>query len=869
MSDLPERARFAQIDAELDALLACAPDQRVQRLAAVQARDPEAARVLHRLLAAATGTDRLDAALGSAMAHAVGTESGRPGELLGDWQLVEPLGRGGMAEVWLGVGERAHRGQQAAIKRLPARLASRELLARFARERRILAAFDDPGIARLIDGGFDAAGLPWIALEYVDGTDLVSWCDQRALGVDERLRLFCEIATTVARAHRHLIVHRDIKPSNVMIDRDGRARLLDFGIAKLLDPEPASDEHPATVLGGRVLTPDYASPEQVRGLEVTVASDVYQLGLLLHELLTGERPFRRSGRTTAEHEHQIVAVDAELPSRVAHADTTEGSAVQRAASRSSTPVALVRNLRGDLDAIVYRALRKDPALRYATVDALCDDVSRHRAHLPVRARRPQLAYLTQRFLRRHAAGSLMVLALLAATLFYTLSVIRQAAALEREVAVNRESRAYLVTLFRKADPGFTGGREASAADVLRRGAEHAMDGLADQPELQADMLSLLSQVYLARSEAREALPLAQRAVQLQRTLPEIHAATRRSALHTLGQTYVYLGNLAAAEAPLREALAISARDVGLDAAESMAVRLSLARLLHHRGSFDAARAELQSMLAALAASPLVDAPIQRTTLVELADTERDGGRLLEAAALYRRALGDTPDPGSGPPMARADYGRCLLYLGRTDAARAFIERAAAVDQARFGAQHYIFAVHQRNLGLLAEADGRLQAADAALAGAIASYDRSLGRDHYYSAQLGIDHGFVLLQTDRSAEAQVVFEQAQAVLGGMVDGGHPAIAAAWLGRGLARWKSGAHAAAVADFRAARAHRARSFGALHPYTLAIDALLAAAQGRAPPALPGDDVVQWFELQRLRAAALAAGLATAAPAVRTVSR
>ncbi len=869
MTELPQRARFAQIDAEFDALLAIAPAQREMRLAHVRSRDPEAARLLEQLLAAASSTSRVDVALGSAMAAAVGTEGGRAGELLGDWQLLAPLGRGGMAEVWLGSGERAHRGQQAAIKRLPARLASRELLARFARERRILAAFDDPGIARLIDGGFDAAGLPWLALEFVDGTDLISWCDQRALGVEERLRLFGEIAATVARAHRHLIVHRDIKPSNVMIDRDGRTRLLDFGIAKLLDPGPASDEHPATEFGARVLTPDYASPEQVRGLEVTVASDVYQLGLLLHELLTGQRAFRRSGRSTAEHERQIIAEDAEPPSRVALAPTTEGTAEQRAAQRSATPLVLARALRGDLDAIVHRALRKDPALRYATVDALSDDLARHHAHLPLQARRPQLVYLTQRFLRRHAAGSLMVLALLCATGLYTVSLLRQSAALERQAAVNRETRAYLATLFREADPGLGGGTEASAADVLRRGAEHAMQGLGDQPELQADMLGLLSQVYLSRSEARAALPLAQRAVELQRELPDIYAPTRRSVLHTLGQTHVYLGNLSLAEAPLREALAISARHVGIDAPDSMPVRFSLASLLHHRGSFDAARAELQSMLSALAGPEFANAVIRTNTLVELADTERDAGRLPEAAALYASALGTPPDPDRGAPMARADYGRCLLYLGRVDDARAFIQSAAAADQARFGPQHYIAAVHQRNLGLLAEADGDLPAADAALAAAIATYDRSLGADHYYFAQLSIDHGFVLLQSDRANAALARFEQAQRVLRDVVDGGHPAVAAAWLGRGLARWQAGARDPAIADFRAARVHRSRSFGAAHPYTLAIDALLAATEGRATPPPRGDGVANWFEVRRLQRAARAVGLSAGAPATAQINR
>jgi serine/threonine protein kinase/tetratricopeptide (TPR) repeat protein len=319
------------------------------------------------------------------------------GQTLGPWRIVGVIGHGGMGMVY-----RAERADEAfrrevAIKVVRRGVQAQGVVRRFKRERETLAALDHPNIARVFDGGATASGDPYFVMEYVDGTAVDRYCDEHRLSIDERLRLFIEICRGVQYAHQNFVVHRDLKPDNILVSRDGVPKLLDFGIARLLLPGTSADEdaaHEATW----IVTPDFASPEQMAGRAVTAAADVYSLGVLLHVLLTGERPYHLAGTTPERLQRELSAAAVVPPS--AHIDQS-ARAIERAAARSTTPRQLARRLAGDLDAIVSKAISRDAASRYATVEQLIADLERHHRREVVLARRRDPWYVAIRFLQRH------------------------------------------------------------------------------------------------------------------------------------------------------------------------------------------------------------------------------------------------------------------------------------------------------------------------------------------------------------------------------------------------------------------------------------------------------------------------------------
>ena len=314
--------------------------------------------------------------------------------LVGPYRLVRAVGRGGMGRVYQA--EQEGIGRHVAIKLLRPAMASSQFVRRFRAEQKILAGLEHPGVARLYDAGTAGDGTPYLAMEYVEGVDLLTYCTANRLNVPERLRLFVRVCEAVQYAHQHLIVHCDLKPSNILVTPAGEPKLLDFGIARLLPDEFNVAETGGTVTGLRLMTPEYASPEQVRGEQVTTASDVYSLGVILYELLSGQKPYRVAGRTPHEIERLILEAVPTRPSAAIAEKAAEGHAPAGPSSKR-----LAALLRGDLDNIVLKALAKDRSRRYATAEELAEDARRHLGGLPVRARPDTLPYRTHKFLVRH------------------------------------------------------------------------------------------------------------------------------------------------------------------------------------------------------------------------------------------------------------------------------------------------------------------------------------------------------------------------------------------------------------------------------------------------------------------------------------
>jgi serine/threonine-protein kinase len=437
----------------------------------------------------------------------------REGETrLGPYRLLEALQSGGMGTVYAATRDDDQYNRRVAIKVLRAGLADGEAAHRFRFERQILARLEHPHIARLYDGGETSDGRPYLVMELIEGQQLDVYCDRNRLTLEARLGLFRKVCGAVQHAHQSLLVHRDLKPSNILVGADGEPKLLDFGIAKQLEPSASARADDLTRTGVRVMTPSYASPEQVRGEAITTASDVYSLGVLLYELVSGTGPYPIAGLPLHEIEDAICERPPERPSRAFDPGAPNGEEIAHA--RGLAPRALRRRLQGDLDNIVLMALRKEPHRRYPSAASLAEDVQRHLRDLPVAARPDTVTYRLRKLARRRretlAAAALLLLLATGFGAHLRTQSRRQEA--ERDKAESALS--FLVETFTAANPYENGGEHPTAQDLLDRGAARAATELANQPRVQAALLDAFGRVNaglarpaLARAQLERALEL--------------------------------------------------------------------------------------------------------------------------------------------------------------------------------------------------------------------------------------------------------------------------------------------------------------------------------------------------------------------------
>jgi eukaryotic-like serine/threonine-protein kinase len=456
----PERSneieRWHEIKDKLDAVLSLAPEQRAAYLDQASAADPELRRELQSLLASheQAGTDFLNVPPSQAAAHPSVLKDLDPehrdpmiGRRLGTYEIVEQIGVGGMGEVYRATRADDQYHKQVAIKLVRASQNSDFVIRRFKNERQILAGLDHPNIARMLDGGTTEEGIPYFVMELIEGQPITEYCDSRDLPIVERLKLFAAVCSALQYAHQRLIVHRDIKPSNILVTHEGTPKLLDFGIAKIVDTE--SETGPATLTIFRALTPGYASPEQVKGEPITTASDVYSLGVVLYEMLTGQHPYSAPGSTPHQIARAVCEVDPEKPSMVVRQTEGSPSACGQPPLRSATTVRLdessadrlSKRLSGDLDNIVLMALRKEPERRYPSVDKFAEDLRRHLVNLPVFARKDTAGYRISKFVARHKAGVAATAAAIIILMVGIVATLREAQIAREQASIARSQRA--------------------------------------------------------------------------------------------------------------------------------------------------------------------------------------------------------------------------------------------------------------------------------------------------------------------------------------------------------------------------------------------------------------------------------------------
>ncbi len=713
MGDLP-LDRWRQIDAVFAAVIERTEEERESYLRNVSRNDAALYDEVRNLLNSASAADGdrvlsgdpasfIDQLLRDVSQTLEHDDSGLPaGGQIDAYRLIEQAGRGGMATVYLAERDAGGVRQRVALKLVKRGTDTDEVLRRFARERRLLASLEHPHIARFYDAGASGDGRPYLVMEYVDGLPLTAYCDSRRLSVDGRVRLFKVVCRAVQFAHQNLIVHRDIKPSNILVTGDGEPRLLDFGIAKLLATD-SDDDDLQTRTGVRAFTPEYAAPEQIFGGAISTATDVYALGVVLHELLTGCRPTRISLDASPLVANDARDGEAVPPSMVVRRQAAELSHAV-AAARSTTSDRLHRTLHGDLDRIVLKALEREPSQRYQSAQQLLDDLERHDRGLPVLARPQTLGYRLRKYGRRHRAAIAAVAA--AVTLmagfagFHTQRITGERDRAQAEAAKARATTSFLQQLLGDAYPSVARGDTFSMDDLLRR-AVARVDSLTHQPEVQAEVLRTLGDVYREQGRFDDALELLERAVTIHRASTGRRPIALGSALSALGHLYYERQDYEKAIAAHQEELQIFLENVAAD--DSLVlyamnnVAVSAAALLRYDEAISMHR-EVLSRRHRLFSDTSALVHVTHNNVGHLLHSKRDfeGAEREHREALRLRRLAlPTDHPSIG--LALNNLGSTLEQLGRLEEAELLHRDALAIWQRVYGPDHHRIGLSASNL----------------------------------------------------------------------------------------------------------------------------------------------------------------------------
>jgi len=758
-----DREGWQRVSAILGEALEQPPEGRARYLDAACGGDAGLRKQVEELLAAersagsflATPAVERGAALVAEMAEALGEGEGSArGRLLGAYRLLDELGEGGMGTVHLAERADGQFEQRVAVKLLRQGLQGEEARRRFLQERQILARLEHPAIARLIDGGVTEEGTPFFVMELVLGKPVTTECDERRLGIDARLRVFLDVCEAVQYAHRNLIVHRDLKPSNILVDAGGRVKLLDFGIAKLLsEGDEARSESGRTLL--RALTPEYAAPEQLRGDPVTTATDVYSLGVLLYELLTGQGPYRVGRGAASELERAILEEEPPRPSARTGAKGRTMESGQR------------RRLRGDLDWIVLKALQKEPDRRYPSAEALATDIRRHLQGLPVSARGDALGYRARKFLRRHrlagAAAALVFLSLVAGLV----GTVWQARRAEGEARKAEAVKDFLKSLFSASDPAQAQGQERTARRLLEDGARRIETELKDQPAVQSEVARLIAAVYQQLGEYDLARPLLTADLERRRLLDGPRSVAAAESLTQLADVIYDAGEFDEAGAKYEEALAIQRERGGGRTPEVAELLWDLGGVRRNRDDLAGAEALDRQALALFVATKGEDSREAVNVRESLAIIYAQGGRLTEAVAMAQpvaawREKHDGPDH-PGTLNARYNLSSYLLRQGRSDEARLVAEGVVEGQRRVLGPRHDRLAVSLRVLARALDGADRAEEALPRIAEALAIHRERFTPGH---AQVALDlawQGVIEAHTARIPEAERDAREALRVL----------------------------------------------------------------------------------------------------------
>ncbi len=693
------------------------------------------------------------------------------GRRIGSYRLLREIGRGGMSVVYLAVRDDEHFERRVALKVIRPGFASghQEMMQRFRQERQILASLDHPNIAHLLDGGNTEEGLPYFVMEYIEGMQIDRYCEAHGLSIAQRLRLFQTVCRAVHHAHQNLVVHRDLKPSNVLVTPAGEPKLLDFGIAKLLNPQLTRAEVVSTTPSLQLMTAGYASPEQILGEPISTASDIYSLGVLLYELLSGRIPFSLEGLTPAEV--------ARLVSETPPAPPSQGF---KDPGASTAPVASL-HLHRDLDAIALMALRKEPRRRYRSAEQMAEDLGRFLDHRPVRARPETVVYRLGKWVRRNRLAA----ALAVAGVLFAAGMTAQAARASRALKLAEEHRGaaemeqlralrserakdstleLVIQLFLQGDPDHRGSSPTTTRDILERHLRNTERHLADQPLAQADIYQLAGRLYRELGKYDKSGPLLRRSYALRQFhLPTDHPYVADS-LHHLAHHHYALGEFARAEGEERAAHEIRRRYFGEESLEVAESLRQLGEILLAQDRTDEAETSLTRSLElhqALAhGSPRIASVLNGLAFLRyrLGDLEAAAAAANQSIAIQTEYFDfDHPEVGEALNLLS------LVHAKGGDHATAerLMMRVLDIWRQAYPRDHPSLAGALNDLGDLLVTKGEASRAEPFLREAVRIYRKiNGGRVSMLGTSL-TNLGWCLLLQDKQQEAIHIFDQARA------------------------------------------------------------------------------------------------------------
>jgi len=770
------RSRWRLIEDLFAEALELPPEDRARFLEEAAAGDPDLHREVSSLLESAASADQYFAGIASRAGMPRSQESQMErlaGREVGRWRLLHLIGRGGMGAVYLAERSDDQFQMRAALKVLPVGMTSAEAQRRFMAERQILARLSHPGIARLLDGGVMEDGTPYYVMEYVEGRPITAYCSAGSISLSERLDLFLAVCEAVSHAHRNLVVHRDLKPSNILVAADDRVKLLDFGIAKVLDADGASSVTGSSRLGNP-LTLAYASPEQVRAEPATTACDVYSLGVLLYELLTGIHPYRSGLATPVEAERTICHTMPPPPSAAVHEHATR------------------RDLRGDLDTIVLTAIRKEPERRYGSVAALAEDVRRYQAHRPILARPDRVGYRVARFVRRNRVATMAGIAIAVLLLSWFGTWIwamrrdqEQGRRIAEEAAISEEATRFLEGLFASAEISVGFADTVKARSLLDQGKERLLASASQSPATRLRLMASLAQTYHNMGLYQDEEEVLAAALDLAR--PMDGGAGLRSAdlITRLADSHHSERNYEESERLYREALAIYQR---LDPSSSRVVRLRRGVALAMR---ERAPDSALMLLREVHAVPMrhQDARLERLQVAhDLALMFRATGQTDSAELLYREVLDQVPALGDSGVILRAtalnNYGFLVRSQNRWAEAES-LYREALVLERTLERPSYLFTL-PGNLAAVTEQMGQAEEMNALLTERVALAIRTWTVNNWRTGAAHVALGDALLSQGRTAEALEQLQEGTRIYAAVLGPEHrwTANARVLLGRALA-------------------------------------------------------------------------------------
>ncbi len=694
-------------------------------------------------------------------------------ESVGAYRVLGVLAQGGMGIVYTAEQAEPVR-RRVALKVIKAGMDTREVVARFEAERQALAVMDHPGIAKVLDGGATVDGRPYFVMELVKGVAITDYCDTHRLSTRERLRVFVDVCHAVQHAHQKGVIHRDIKPSNVLVMlQDGKPvpKVIDFGIAKALS-NPLTDRSLLTEVGRAIGTPAYMSPEQAdpSALDVDTRTDIYSLGVLLYELLTGHLPLDPSVMGLNAYLMRLAQREVTPNTPSAKFSTLGNAASSVSMLRRVDAKTLRRELRGDLDWIVMKALEPDRTRRYETVNGFAMDIERHLHDEPVVARPPSTLYRLSRFARRNrlavAASATVTAALVIGLTVAGLALVRARRAesiARREAETSRQVANFLTGLFRVSDPSEARGNSVTAREILDRGAERISGELAEQPLVQAQLMHTMGVVYREMGLYAQAQPLLERAIATRRTQVAEDDPLVQGSQFELARLAQQQGRFVVAESLYRTTLGVRERTLGAEHPDLMVPLSALGGMLVTRGRYAEAESLLNRAVALRERSGAPDDADYARTLRHLASAYLAEKRYAEAEPAFRRVLAmyERIAGADHPDVGRALNNLGIVYYGlqRYDEAEEYYTRAEATLSKALGADHRNVASININLGEVAWRRQRYADADMRLRRALSILEKSVVATDPSIATAEFDLANVMRDAGRPAEAEPRYRKA--------------------------------------------------------------------------------------------------------------